>query len=55
VLHILLLQDKSDPKAWVRAENITIFPSQEAMGNGTAQEALSKLFNQDSLAQMFAK
>jgi hypothetical protein len=31
-----------------------MFPSEEVMGNGTAQEQLGKLFNADTISQMFA-
>jgi len=46
-------QDKRDPKAWVRPDNITLCPPEEVMG-GTALDQLSKLFNQDSISQMFS-
>eukprot|EP00967_Tisochrysis_lutea_P119576 scaffold195323_cov16-Tisochrysis_lutea.AAC.1 len=46
--------DKSNPQAWIKADKVTVFPPEEVMG-GTAQEQLSKLFNPESIAQMFSK
>jgi len=48
------IRDKSNPQAWIKADKVTVFPPEEVMG-GTAQEQLSKLFNPESIAQMFSK
>ncbi len=47
-------QDKTVPKEWYKAENMTIFPPESAL-QGTAVDDLKAFFGMESLSKMFAQ
>ena len=49
---LTLLQDKSEPKSWYKAEGLTIFPPESEL-KGTALDDLKSFFSADNLGKMF--